>query len=165
MLKPRFEKLLKADVSGAGGKEKEIVDCFEDLIVTSKQLYDAVDDNGNRYEFKKQRDTQYFDTGKYGSLSEEEKEIWMVFIQHEKGSINNVQKIRLGELLKLLGDDANHAKNGWSDEAIQMDYLLKNKYPKKQLKTPLNVKKFLRDYDDSLLSVFKREWGDLGEIY
>jgi len=95
MLKPRFEKLLNVDVSGAGGKEQTIVDCFEDLEVLSERLYDAVDSSGNKYEFKKQQNSQYFDTGKYGSLTREEKRIWMVFIQHEKGFINNVQKIRL----------------------------------------------------------------------
>lgn len=165
MLRPRFEKLKIANVAGAGGKEREIVECFEDLVVTSQELYDAVDEHGNKYEFKKQNDTQYFDTGKYGNLSEEEEKIWMVFIQHEKGLVNNVQKIRLGELLKSLGDNKEFAELGWSEEAIQMDYELKQRYPKKQLKTRLAVKKFLKDYDGELISVFKREWGDLGEIY
>ena len=72
-LKVDKKALMKANIGGRGGKEKALLPIFKDLTRVNESLYDCVDSQGQKYEFKKQQDLQWFDIRKYSNLSKVQK--------------------------------------------------------------------------------------------
>ena len=154
MLKVKKKLIKEVNIGGKGGKERIISKCFVGLTREDHPLYDAVDKAKEKHEFKKQANLQWFDTGKYYNLSEEERRIWVNFLLHEQGKIQSVYSIRLGELIQTLTSDPEYHKDGWTMDSLRQDYEMKQKYPSKQVKTRLKVKQFVKKYSNKVKKIY-----------
>ena len=144
MLTVNMKELVKANIGGRGGKEAVLLPIFnEKLKRTNESLYDCVDSQGQKYEFKKQQDLQWFDIAKYNNLTKEQKLINMVFIVHKKGKPCGIYSMKLGDMLAFLCNNKKYAKDGWTPEVMKMGAIIKEIAPSVQLKAPLKIKKFV----------------------
>ncbi|MBO1664567.1 hypothetical protein JKA13_25080, partial [Vibrio parahaemolyticus] len=86
-----------------GGKEELVVSLFSNKLTReSKALYDLIDaDTGNKYELKKQKDLQWLDPSKYYNLSEEDKQITMVFVCYQPSGVDLIFTCSLGDLVEI----------------------------------------------------------------
>jgi hypothetical protein len=94
------------NLSGRGGKESIIGSLLPERLGWSrckepndKRLADYINRNGLSVEVKKQDNAQWFDVGKYYNLSDADREIIMLFVNHFKGSVIELAAIRLGGFL------------------------------------------------------------------
>jgi hypothetical protein len=75
----------KVDLSGSGGKEKEIIKLFPNLMQTNASLNDATNlETGEKIEFKKIGEKEfyaYLDPRKLYKLSEEDKKIKIICVR------------------------------------------------------------------------------------
>jgi hypothetical protein len=137
------------NVGGRGGKENVILPLFnENLKRVSKPLYDAVSPTGDKIEFKKQANDQWFDLPKYHNLSEHDKDIMMTFIMHNGGKVVKIAVVSLGKMLDRLIDNPKYSEYGWTSDAMETLYLLKQRSPKIQSKIKLKTRSFLEDNSD-----------------
>ena len=142
-LKVDKKALMKANIGGRGGKEKALLPIFKDLTRVNESLYDCVDSQGQKYEFKKQQDLQWFDIRKYSNLTKEQKSINMVFIMHEKGEIVGIYTMKLGDMLDFLCNNKKYAKSGWTPTVFKIAAIIKRIAPALQFKAPLKMKEFI----------------------
>ena len=140
------------NLSGRGGAEKKLLSLFCDgTKQINAPLYDFIQLDGTKIECKKQENTQWFDIGKYHNLSEEDKNIMMLFILHNKGKINDkLYYIPLGEFLNLCCNDTELAEYGWTWKQIKRQYEAKQESPKIQSKACIRVKSFVKKYEKQL---------------
>lgn len=140
------------DIGGrfGSGAEKKILPLFcHGTIRKHEKLYDFVQPNGLKIELKKMADQQWFDIGKYYNLSQDEKEIIMLFILHVDGKINNkLYSIKLGDFLNICCNDDDLNKWGWDWENIKICWNQKQKYKNFQTKALIKVKDFIKKYED-----------------
>lgn len=149
MLEINENQIMSANLSGRGGKEGAVLSLFvDDLTRVNDVLFDAIDSNGNKFEFKKQANLQWFDIGKYYNLTEEEKNINMVFLLHKDGKLEKVAIIKLGKFIERLTSSPKHEEDGWTQKTIRFMYEIKKIHPRFQTKAPLKVKRFLLDNSD-----------------
>ena len=120
----------------------------ESLKRVSASLYDAITPCGEKIEFKKQANTQWFDLPKYYDLSDDERNIKMIFILHDKGTVKKVASVTLGQMLDRLLDNPKYADKGWTSEMLESLHYLKRKHPRFQAKVGLDTKPFLADNKD-----------------
>jgi hypothetical protein len=148
--------ILNLNIGGRGGKEASLLPLFPDYKRVSAPLYDFVSskDSKDRIETKKQANCQWFDVGKYHNLSEEDKNISMMFLVHDKGAIKHIFRVSLGDMLDILCSDSEHQKSGWTFDNVQQCSILKNKYPSMQVKVKLNVKSFYKKYKKQLETLY-----------
>ena len=92
-----------------------------------------------RLEIKKQANLQWFDVGKYHQLSEEDKKIFVLFVNHLNGEIQLLLLIQLGDLIDWLCSEDSYKKLGWNDEVFSRAFEFKDKYPALQFKVKLEV--------------------------
>jgi len=146
-LKINEEIITKINFLGKGGKEQEILTCFQNKLVRRNGvLFDCQElDTGDKYELKKQRDLQWFDPRKFFNLSKEDREIIIVLLLIEAtGYCDMIATIKLGDFVdrafdvEQLHDASNYAK----------------KYPKDQIKSGINVREFIKNN----LNVVKIIW-------
>ena len=117
MLEINENQIMSANLSGRGGKEGAVLSLFvDDLTRVNDVLFDAIDSNGNKFEFKKQANLQWFDIGKYYNLTEEEKNINMVFLLHKDGKLEKVAIIKLGKFIERLTSSPKHEEDGWTQK-------------------------------------------------
>ncbi|WP_199459791.1 hypothetical protein [Vibrio owensii] len=103
MLKINLENISSVNLSGRGGKEELVVSLFSNKLTReSKALYDLIDaDTGKKYELKKQKDLQWLDPSKYYNLSEEDKQITMVFVCYQTSGVDLIFTCSLGDLIEI----------------------------------------------------------------
>ncbi len=133
-------------VGGYGGKESEINRMFPSCVRVNATMYDFKSPDGVRLEVKKQKDLQWFDLYKYHNLSDEDKQIHMVFVNHIDGIIDNVISIRLGDFISLLCQDDDFP--AWSAKALELSSEMKMVAPMVQTKAPLRPFKLFEKYID-----------------
>tara|TARA_Y100000310_G_C20319581_1_gene640091 strand:+ start:199 stop:678 length:480 start_codon:yes stop_codon:yes gene_type:complete len=149
MLKINEKVAISVDLGGRGGKERSALRLFEnDLIRDDHILFDAKDSLGNKYEFKKQANQQWFDIGKYHNLTQEQKDINMVFLIHKDGALEKAAVIKLGKFIERLTTNPKYAKCGWTKKMIKFMYEVKKLHPRFQTKALVKVKEFLLDNSD-----------------
>tara|TARA_Y100000592_G_C5360944_1_gene263671 strand:+ start:89 stop:562 length:474 start_codon:yes stop_codon:yes gene_type:complete len=155
MISVNKNKAKAANVGGRGGKENMVLSLFnENLKRVSKPLYDAVSPNGDKIEFKKQADDQWFDLPKYYNLSDKDKKIIMTFIMHKSGKVVKIAVVSLGEMLTRLIDNPKYSEYGWTSDAMETLHLLKQKSPKIQSKIKLKTRSFLEDNSDIVKVIY-----------
>ncbi len=98
----QIDNLLKLNVKGAGGKDKELAGALGHKR-TSERFFDAYDDEGTPWEYKKQSRDQWLDLIKLSELSDSEKNIGILWFNHKNGKINTVYLCTYRELLRTLG--------------------------------------------------------------
>ena len=146
------------NIGGRGGKESVLLPLLPEYERTSAPLYDFVSshDPSDRIETKKQANCQWFDIGKYYNLSSAECQIKMMFLIHDKGSINLIFFVSLGKMLDLLCSDPEWQKHGWTADNIKTCSELKESFPSMQVKVKLSVKSFYKKYHNHFETVYVR---------
>ena len=92
------------DLRGMGGKEKEMLKLFPNLKRVNHELYDFVDELGNKYEIKKTQNKHlqsWIDPMKYINVNEEDRKFIFRFVYCDKntGKCLEVIDTTLGEII------------------------------------------------------------------
>ena len=137
-------------IGGRGGKEGLIRGLFHNrLEKVNGELHDFVSGKF-RYEIKKQMNQQWFDISKYHNLSDEDKNIILVFVMWngKTGLCTTIVTITLGKFLNLVLDNENHKciEYGWTRDNIKILNDIKKVSPKIQAKAQLYMKTFIENY-------------------
>mgnify|MGYP003151839879 CR=1 FL=1 len=98
----QIEAILKLNISGKGGKDRQIAEALGHDRISAK-YYDGVDPTGQAWEYKKQRAEQFLDPYKFSQMSEEEKQIPILFFNHIDGKVVSVHKATYAEVIKKMG--------------------------------------------------------------
>ena len=136
-------------LKGQGGKEKEISKILTKELGwerKSHSLYDYHNAKENEYfEIKKQADCQWFDPTKYSSLSEDQKNIKLVFVLINKiGHIDKISIVNTGDFVKSV----------WTEEELKDSESYHQKYPKTQLKKGLSVRDWLKNNNSFVTNIY-----------
>jgi hypothetical protein len=146
-------------IKGRGGKESSIGAILPNGHRVSKSLFDyVVEDSGGveyQIEIKKQTNDQWFDSGKYYNLSDADKQIILLFINHIQGKIVTISAIRLGDLLDILLKDSRFKDYGWTEYALKTAYELKRECPQLQFKAKLKVRDILRSHREHFQLIYE----------
>ena len=140
--KQQSKRIMALDVSGYGGYDAEIAEALG-FTRESAKFYDAIDINGNKYEFKKQASQQWIDVFKMSQMSDDEKKIPVIFFIHKEGKITEIYETNYKKLIKKMGMDASDLKainELYGREAITKSI---------QMKSPINY---------SSIKTFKKIW-------
>ena len=136
----------RVNLGGRGGAENKIKRVFRGMTRVNAELFDATLKDGTRLEFKKQRDLQWFDAGKYHNLSSEDGDILMTFIlTTKKSKTKKIKSIPLKDFLDILTTTEAHQIHGWEWSNIETCYSQKKKYKTQQAKIKVGVRKFLEN--------------------
>ena len=155
MLTVDKQKVAITNVGGRGGKEAVLLPLFkESLKRVSAPLYDAISPSGEKLEFKKQANTQWFDLPKYYDLTKEDKKINMIFVLHKDGKVKKIASVKLGDMIDRLLDNPKYADMGWTSEMLESLYRLKKRHPRFQAKVGLDTKPFLIDNKDIVKVIY-----------
>ena len=103
--KVQIKKLSILDVSGKGGKDAQLAEALGFDRVSST-YYDAIDQKGQKWEFKKQQTQQYLDPYKFSQMSKEDKKIKILFFVHKSGKIVEIYETDYNKLIKTMGYSA-----------------------------------------------------------
>ena len=98
----QIDNLVKLNVKGAGGKDALLAEALGHERA-NERLYDATDPAGIPWEYKKQSKDQWLDLIKLSELTEEEKDIGILWFNHKAGKIHSVYLCTYRELMKTLG--------------------------------------------------------------
>ena len=98
----QINSLAKLDVSGQGGKDAEIAEALGHNRVSAR-YFDAVTEDGESIEYKKQSATQWFDLIKLAELSDKQGDIEILWFMHKGGTIHTVHSCTYTELIEHLG--------------------------------------------------------------
>ncbi len=148
-------------IGGRGGKERDLARV---LLPTAKRasspLYDyEVYDGNARYlvEIKKQHNDQWFDVGKYFELSEQDRDIALIFVNHTGGKVDTIAAIHLGVLVHFLMSHAEYKRYGWSPEVLRIAHELKkpDQCPELQFKAKLKVRNFVHNHGEMFQIIFR----------
>ena len=145
-------------ISGAGGKEKEIIKFFSsDHVVERKNhpIYDFIIDKQVLVEVKKQTSGNWFDYAKYHDLSKESEQIVMLFVIHNKGKTTCIFGISLKDFLDILCKDPVCIADGWSYQEFKDAHYKKSLYKKLEYKAFVNVTRFIKLYRDECFVYFE----------
>lgn len=126
---------------GRGGREKDISILLPKWKRVNAPLYDYEREDNNiiyKLEVKKQQNLQWFDIGKYYRLSNTNQNIYVMFLNHNKGKITDIFIICLGDLIDWLCK--NRKIDGWSDKVIKKAAEFKRLYPSLQFKVRVYIK-------------------------
>ena len=145
----RLNKKIISEINmgGRGGGEKVFAPALTDYRRVSKSLYDFVnEDTQEKIELKKQKDLQWFDGWKYHNLSEDDRNITMMFVMHDGQKVSSIYSVSLGAMIDALLADAEYNKSGWTADVLESLNTLKNNAPKVQSKLPLKLSGFIKKY-------------------
>jgi hypothetical protein len=147
------------NMGGRGGGEKKFAPALgSEWERISASLYDFVNiETDAKIELKKQKNQQWFDGWKYHNLSEEDKQIIMLFVVHDGQQVERVWSISLGEMVEILLNDEEYNESGWTAEILADEYRLKKIAPKRQSKLPIKVRNFVEKYRNRFKLHYQRE--------
>jgi hypothetical protein len=140
----------KCNFKGRGGKENEVISCFSNnLIKENGMLFDCIDlDTKKKYELKKQKNDQWLDPSKFFNLSDDDKQITMVFILYDKNSglSDMVATITLEDLVKIV----------YTEEHLKSAENHVKKFPKDQIKSGIKIRDFIKNNKDNVQIIWKK---------
>lgn len=152
-----LDNIQNLNVSGRGGKEKDISQIFHNANRVSAALYDyEIKDGVNLYriEIKKQANDQWFDIRKYHNLGKNEQEILMLFMIHQDDQVKTIAIIPLGRLLEILLTHSEFKRYGWSPKVIRIAQELYNECPELQFKAKLKMLPFITNFRDEFQIIY-----------
>ena len=135
-----LSRVHEISVGGRGGKEREASLLLSKWRRSNARLYDyEVSYSGDsiRLEVKKQANLQWFDSGKYYRLSDNDRGIRVMFLMHDGGKITAILVALLGELVDWLCE--HKAKDGWTEEVLRIGADFKDRYPTLQFKAKAEI--------------------------
>jgi hypothetical protein len=147
-------------LGGRGGKESDIGIILPGWRRVGAALHDYEQDTeiGTlRLELKKQTNLQWFDVGKYHKLSDESRQIWILFVIHEDGIVTLLLAVRLGSFIDFLCSTANFQKLGWNDEVFETAAKFKGSYPALQFKVKADVLSLYRTHRELFEKLYERQ--------
>ena len=102
----QIDKLRWIDFKGKSGKDKEIAKALG-YTRKSATYYDAIDSKQNNkpFEFKKQANGQWIDTIKLSLITEQQKDIDILFFNHDDGDLVSVYHTNYRSLIREMGYD------------------------------------------------------------
>ena len=140
----------KCNFKGRGGKENEVISCFSNnLIKENGILFDCIDiDTKKKYELKKQKNDQWLDPSKFFNLSEDDKQITMVFILYDKNSglCDMIATISLGDLVKTT----------FTNEHLESAEKHVKRFPKDQIKSSIKIRDLVKNNKDHVKIIWKQ---------
>ena len=159
MLRINNKQISNVNISGRGGAEQKIFPLFENHFErVNDPLFDAIDaESGFAYEFKKQKDLQWFDVGKYHDLTDNERAITMTFFTYDDKGIDLIVEQDLGSFVDTCCADPELQKDGWTTANIEAGAVNKKLYPKMQFKVPLKTRRYFRKYADKVNVIYSRK--------
>ena len=98
----QVKAILELSISGKGGKDRQIADALGHYRVSAK-YYDGVDKTGQAWEYKKQQSEQFLDPYKFSQMTEQEKQIPILFFNHSGGKVVSIHKATYAEVIKKMG--------------------------------------------------------------
>ena len=141
---------------GSGGKEKQIAALFDCKVERKNHsIYDFII-NGERIECKRQTGGNWFDYAKFHNLTEEDGQIIVLFFNHKLGVINLIAGIRLLNFITLACSDERCIKDGWTLEAIEEAYNIKQKFPALEFKAPVHIPKIIKDHRENFKIFYEK---------
>lgn len=146
------------DLAGRGGGERDVSILLSRWHRVNAPLHDyetEVGDETLRLEVKKQANLQWFDSGKYHRLNQQDRDIRIMFLLHEKGRIDVIAVTRLGEFLDWLLE--NRRADGWNEEVLEIGADFKRRYPSLQFKARVHIATTLNDVPDLFDVLYRRD--------
>jgi hypothetical protein len=148
-------------IGGRGGQERNLGSILlPSATRVSSPLFDyEIIDGQTSYlvEIKKQYNDQWFDIGKYFRLSESNRNIVIVFVNHDAGKVNTITAIRLGVLVEFLLSHSEYKRYGWSPDVLRVAHDLKKpeQCPELQFKAKLKVRNFIEDHEEMFQVIYR----------
>jgi hypothetical protein len=146
------------DLSGKGGKESLMAALLPGWKRVPEELFDYEMDTASgklRIEFKKQRNEQWFDVGKYHDLSADDRNIWLLFAIHSQGRITHLLAANLGCFVDFLCAHPEMKKIGWNAELFQTAKNFKDKYPSLQFKVSAKILTLYRAHPEIFELIYR----------
>lgn len=147
-------------IVGKGGLEKVISALLPCWNRACSALYDyETEYNGKvwRLEIKRQQNLQWFDSGKYYLLSEQNREIVVLLVNHSEGRIESIAATQLGSFVDLLISLPQYQLWGWTEEVMRVAAEFKIKYPALQFKAKAQILPLMKKYPDYFQILFRRQ--------
>lgn len=145
------------NLSGRGGKEVLVGSLLPNWNRVSEALYDYSKPSHNlRAEIKKQANLQWFDVGKYYKISDSDRSIWMIFINHEDGCISSIFACTLGQFCDTLLSSPHYQKLGWHPEVFSVAHKFKKDFPALQFKVKAEILRVARDFPSLFEVIYKK---------
>jgi len=148
----------KINVMGKGGKEKIISCILPKWKRVNRRLHDfEIDHDGVRLclEVKKQTDLQWFDSGKYYNIEPRNRNIKMLFINHDRGFISSIIVTSLCQFIDYLC--ANRQDDGWTKEVMEKAAYFKEKFPSLQFKAKVSIAKVFKENPQLFEIIYQRK--------
>jgi hypothetical protein len=145
------------NLSGRGGNEREVSILLPKWTRVSAALHDYETTYGGktiRLEVKKQANLQWFDSGKYYRLSAHDRDVRMMFIIHDGGTIDTILIAFLGEFIDWLVK--NRRTDGWDDEVLRIAADFKKRFPALQFKARAHVAQIFEQAPELFDVIYRR---------
>lgn len=151
-------KLLTVKFAGRGGMEKQIVEIFPSLSRTHKKKFDFVcSEDAIVYEAKKQQNLQWFNISKFYNLSRGEQRINLLFVCVDSdGLADLIFCIEKGDFVRILVNDKDTNKSGWTYKAIELAYQLVQQAPAVQPKGGIRMREFIKKHREDVDIIHER---------
>lgn len=147
----------EVNLTGRGGRERDVAMLLPKWTRVNAPLHDfEIENQGEtfRIEVKKQANLQWFDSGKYHQLDQQDREIRILFLIHEKGRINTIAVACLGEFLDWLFE--NRKSDGWNEEVMRTGSDFKRRFPSLQFKARAHIATILDDAPELFDVLYRR---------
>jgi hypothetical protein len=147
----------EVNVLGRGGMENRVSALLPAWERSHAALYDyETEYNGKslRLEVKKQANTQWFDSGKYYQLNEQNRDIIVLFVNHFQGRIDSIAAVQLGSFVDLLM--SQYRALGWTEEVMSIAADFKVTYPSLQFKAKAEIVTIMRNYPNNFQVLYRR---------
>lgn len=145
------------NVAGRGGRERDVSLLLPQWRRVNAPLHDYeinVEGTTLRLEVKKQKNLQWFDSGKYHDLAPADRDIRMMFLIHNSGRIDVVAVAVLGEFLDWLFK--HRQSDGWNEEVLRVGADFKARFPSLQFKAQAHIRTILEKAPELFDVVYSR---------
>jgi len=152
-----LSKVQDVSMAGRGGNERGIGLLLPRWRRASAPLYDFdVTHRGTRFrlEVKKQKNLQWFDSGKYYRLSDADRDILIMFANHDGQRIHTILVARMGTFVEWLC--ANRRADGWTDDVMSVAAQFKGQYPSLQFKAQAQITTIYRESPDLFQCLYSK---------
>jgi hypothetical protein len=148
------------NVLGRGGRERDIAVLLPTWRRVGAALYDYETEYDGRVlklEVKKQANLQWFDSGKYYLLNEQNRDIIVLFVNHFDGRIESIAAAQLGAFIDLLISTPQYRAFGWTEEVMSIAADFKIRYPSLQFKAKASIVTMMQNHPSSFQVLYDRQ--------
>lgn len=95
-------RLAGLNIKGKGGKDSLLAFAMEHNR-KSARFFDAICENGEKFEYKKQESSQFLDPYKFSQMSAKDKKIKIIFFMHKSGVVEEIYLTTYKTLIETMG--------------------------------------------------------------